>query len=407
MTTPDVTPENKPEDIEIELGEATQTEQDEKRRRSLLLLLLLLLLGICCVGIFFVQYLVKPQPLPDMLPIVADINYPPTYKFSIVGLDKPVGVAASPDGQLAYVTESDGERLVKVFDRDGNLVNTFAPPGTSKSNRKLAYIAVDALGRVFVTDMYNNTIAIFDAEGNFLDGIIARDVTLTEVLSQHLGGAIPAGTLFYYNNISNTIDFQLPGESTQSIPGPDQTTWSPLGLRFDAAGNLMITNIVRGEHGVLVFDAASIGSLPGDFNPQVLAFGAEGPESGQFSFPNAVVADSLGNFYVSDGNNGRISQWDSSPQYTTFFGFGSNDQSLNLPRGMWMDSKDRLHVADSVGQYIRVYSVAGEEPAFLYNFGVFGDSDGQFNFPTDICIDSSGRLYIADRENNRVQIWSY
>jgi hypothetical protein len=74
---------------------------------------------------------------------------------------------------------------------------------------------------------------------------------------------------------------------------------------------------------------------------------------------------------------------------------------------MWMDRKDRLHVADAVGQSIRVYDVSGTAPTFLYNFGEFGISEGMFNYPTDICLDSGGRLYIADRENNRVQIWSY
>ena len=47
-----------------------------------------------------------------------------------------------------------------------------------------------------------------------------------------------------------------------------------------------------------------------NFNPQVAEFGVEGKGDGQFSFPNSVVTDSQGNFYVSDGNNGRISVLD-------------------------------------------------------------------------------------------------
>jgi sugar lactone lactonase YvrE len=93
--------------------------------------------------------------------------------------------------------------------------------------------------------------------------------------------------------------------------------------------------------------------------------------------------------------------------YKTFFAFGADPSSVNLPRGMWIDDKDRLHVADAVGQTIRVYDVSQPTPAFLFSFGDFGITDGMFNFPDDICIDSGGRVYIADRENNRVQIWSY
>jgi hypothetical protein len=74
---------------------------------------------------------------------------------------------------------------------------------------------------------------------------------------------------------------------------------------------------------------------------------------------------------------------------------------------MWIDSKDRLHVADAVGATIRVYDVSAAEPAFLYSFGGFGNTEGMFNYPVDIFIDSTGRLYIADSQNNRIQIWSY
>ncbi|NOT04177.1 MAG: hypothetical protein HOP27_06220 [Anaerolineales bacterium] len=404
MTTPDIELESKdfPQNI------SPEDKQDERKRRKLLLLLILLLSLLCCVGYFFVRYLLKPEPLPEMLvPLTGAISYPPAYVSSIIGLDGPVGVAVSPDGQRIYAVESTGERLIKMFDRNGNFIKSFAPPGTSNSNRKPAYIAVDAAGRVFVNDTYNNVVAIFDADGNFLDGMIDKDLTLSEFVTAQVGSALPQGTLYYFNNITKTVDYKLPDQEAKSVPGPQQTEWSPLGLRFDPDGNLLVTNIISGKHGVLIYSAADInGSLLG-FNPQIKEFGVEGKENGQLSFPNSVVVDSLGNFYVSDGNNGRVSVWTIDMQYKTFFAFGSNEDSLNLPRGIWMSDKDRLHVADSVGQYIRVYDVSGSEPKFLFNFGEFGTLEGEFNFPIDICIDAGGRLYIADRDNNRIQIWSY
>jgi sugar lactone lactonase YvrE len=191
------------------------------------------------------------------------------------------------------------------------------------------------------------------------------------------------------------------------MPGPERAEWNPLGLRFDAEGNLMITNLVAGKHEVLIFPAASLTGDLSKFAPAFKEFGSEGKENGQFSFPNSVVRDSKGNYYVSDGNNGRISAWSAERIYKSYFGFGSSDQTLNLPRGAWMDNKDHLHIADAVGSAIRVYDVSGSDPAFLYNFGEFGVSEGYLNFPVDITLDSTGRVYIADRENNRIDIWSY
>jgi sugar lactone lactonase YvrE len=392
--------ESSEETIQLEAVEA-----ETRRRRLLLILLVLLLLLCCCASYFIYRYATKPEPLPEMLPVV-DVNYPPTYKFSIA-LDKPVGVAVSPDGQRIYGVESEKERLIKMFDQDGNLLKSFAPPFTTSANRKPIYVAVDSKGRVFVSDTYNNVIAVFDKDGNFLDGIISRDKTLSDVVVEHLGSKMPAGTLFYYDNANKGVVYQLPGKETEFIPHVEQVDWSPLGLRFDQQGNLLVTNIVAGKHSVLIFPAADLQGSWVDFNPQVQEFGEEGKENDQLSFPNSAVTDSRGNYYVSDGNNGRISVWTPDLKYKTFFGLGSSDSSLNLPRGIWMDDQDRLHVVDAVGQYVRVYDVSGEEATFLYNFGVYGTAEGEFNFPNDIGIDGTGRLYIADRENNRIQVWSY
>lgn len=138
-----------------------------------------------------------------------------------------------------------------------------------------------------------------------------------------------------------------------------------------------------------------------------MQFGASGQENAEFLFPNSAMADSQGRIFISDGNNARISVWDQQGSFLFNFASGSEESSVGLPRGLYIDHKDRLYVVDAIGQDIKVYDVSAREPNFLFVFGDFGAEDGLFNFPNDISLDMTGRIYVADRENNRVQVWSY
>ncbi|MEW5958853.1 MAG: hypothetical protein AB1801_14060 [Chloroflexota bacterium] len=373
-----------------------------------MLLLLLLLLG--CICALFGRYIQQPEPLPEMLPLPVEVNYPPHYVFSIYGMDKPVGVTLSPQGDRLYVAETGGERMVKIFDRDGDPLGSFAPPRTRSGERSPVYLATDKTGRVFVTDRLQHAVFVYDREGTYLDTILGPNLTLSEYVSKHAGGDLqpPADTIAY-NLFQPDVYYQKLGEFEQTLPAPDPVTWSPLGIRFDGSGKMLLTDVAsEGFNVIREFPAEVVLAASWqEFDPPESKFGAYGQGNGQFLFPNAAVADSQGRIYVSDGNNGRISAWDGQEHFRFHFGQGSGDGALSLPRGAAIDGRDRLHVVDAVGQNVKVYDVSGEEPAFLFTFGDWGLGDGQFNYPNDIVLDANGRLYIADRENNRVQVWSY
>lgn len=322
-----------------------EADRFTRRKIALLTLLVLLLMG---MGGTWAFYLRTRKPLTSILPPAVSVaqGLKPHYLFSIYGLQRPLGVAATPAGDRIYVTESDGERLTKAFDRNGNLLFTFALPGTNPLGRAPVYVAVAPDGSVYVSDRRQHTISVYDSQGNH----------------------------------------------QKMLPPPDGGDfWAPLGLSF-AGENLYITDVTKDEHRILVYD------IQGQFQR---TFGQEGTESGQFWFPNAVEVDGEGRIYVSDSNNRRLQVFDSQGQLLYAIG------GFNLPHGTAIDDEGRLFIVDAIGQRIWAYNLNNQPLELLYEFGDQGVGDGQFNYPNDIAVDQTGRLYITDRENNRVQVWSF
>jgi DNA-binding beta-propeller fold protein YncE len=378
------------------------------RRRVLLITSVVLVMALLASGGLFYRYVVRPAPLPELLLPQVKVSYPPHYLASIYGVDKPVGVAVSQDGKRVYVAESGGERLVRVFDRDGKPLGTLTPPNTSAGERAPVYLATDRTGRVYVTDRLQFAIFVYGADGRYLDTILAPNLTLSEYIASRTGDHSSQNTLSY-NVYKNAVSYQPTEGSTQDLPLPNVQPWAPLGIRITPSGRIYLTDVTKDRHRVreIILDKLLEHTSWLDFNPENLEFGGSGRGDGELMFPNTAMTDSQGRIYVADGNNGRIAVWDKNQKFLFNFAFGSADGAVSLPRGLFIDPRDRLHVVDAVGQSIRVYDVSGAEPAYQFSFGDVGAGDGLFNYPSDIAVDDSGRLYIADRDNNRVQVWSY
>jgi DNA-binding beta-propeller fold protein YncE len=90
------------------------------------------------------------------------------------GLIDPGGMAVDNENRFLYVADA-GRDQVMVYDADKlNLIRTL---GTAGKNHTLTEpgqfsvptnVAVDADANLYVTDMYNNRVEVFDAEGTFI-----------------------------------------------------------------------------------------------------------------------------------------------------------------------------------------------------------------------------------------------
>jgi len=338
-------------------------EQPRRTRRKAILALLLLGL-LAMLATIAIWYLIFRQPIKVPLPVIPESQVP-AYATSIYGASRPTGVAVSPSGDRIYVTQSRsgwdradtseglGDRTGIVFDAAGNKVGTMAPPEATGTNHVPVYAAVDPLtGEVYVTDRPMGTIYVYDR-----DGAYQRELTL-------------------------------------SVPRPG---WQPMGITFDAAGNLYVTDLAGPYQKVLVIDRAA---------NVIRTLG----ENENLSFPNGVAVDKDGNVFVTDSNNGRLLMFDTEGKVRAQVGRGAGQGNLGLPRGIAPDQGGRIFVADTTGQAVFIYRAPSGDSRrldYLGTFGGLGAADGQFQYPASVAIDARGRVYVADTFNDRVQIWSY
>jgi DNA-binding beta-propeller fold protein YncE len=332
-------------------GTAGTAEEPPRRRRRKLAFLFLLVAGLAGLLGLAIWYLLFRQPIP--LPTIPGEVIMPGYVTSAYGAERPMGVAVNAGGDRIWVGETEGQRIARVLDANGNQVGLMQPPVSTGTDHVPVYLALDPLtSDVYVSDRPTGSIYVYGADGTY----------------QH----------------------------TYS-PAVDVAGWQPLGLAFDAAGNLYVSDVSVNPQKVLVFDRT--GAL-------VRTLG----EQAALSFPNGIAVDSHGNVYVTDGNNGRLLVFDTSGTLAAKVGRGVGDGNLGLPRGLAVDAQDRVYVADSSGHAVSVYAalVAGEQRlAYLGSFGSQGIGNGEFEFPNGLAVDGRGRIYVTDSANDRVQVWSY
>ena len=333
---------------------AAGTPEEEKRRRRKKALLLLLLGLLAMLVTIAIWYLIFRQPITPPIPVIPESRIP-SYSTSIYGANNPFGIAVSPDGSRIYVSQTEGARVVQIFDAGGNPVGTLAPPESTGTEHVPVFLAIDpSTSEVYVTDRPTGQVYIYSR-----DGAYQRTLTLTKPI---------AG-------------------------------WQPVGIAFDAAGNLYVGDMGGAFAKVEVIDRGA---------NVVRTFG----EANKLAFPNGLAVDKAGRVYVADSNNGRLLVFDQQGSLVAQVGRGAGEGNLGLPRGVAVDDQDRVFIGDATGQGVFVFRAPSGDASnrvleYIGFFGGQGVADGTFSFPNGVAVDGRGRVYVADTVNDRVQVWSY
>jgi hypothetical protein len=265
--------------------------------------------------------------------------------------NRPYGVYVIGDGSI-YLTEGYGSRLIKLNAAGVPLwtVGQAGNPGMwTLANDRFdgpVDVAVDGDGYVYVADMYNGRVQVFDSDGNY---------------SSTLG------------------DFGYPA-----------------GVDIAPNGNLLVADSY--DSVVYILDMGSYVGVLGQS-------GVPGSGNNQFDGPMDAVVDSSGNIYVADANNNRVQVFDSSYNYLRTIGTtgscGDAFDHLCGPRSLAVDSSGRLFIADQWNNRVEVFDSSG---AYLTTIGGdWGSKDGQMRSPSGVAVDSYGNVFVADSDNHRIQ----
>jgi len=198
-------------------------------------------------------------------------------------LNRPSAIAVDTAANEVFVADM-GNRRVVVFDADKGTYKRHwfaygeraagAAPGPynpaeppAKSFRDLTCIEIARDGMVYVCDKSSNRIQVFDKTGKFIkEGFVAKNT---------LGGVITVGTTGVINAAGAVWDVALSNDAQQRY-------------LFVADGMNKKIHIVQRDN------LTEVGS-----------FGSGGRYPGQFLVVNSVAVDSQGNLYTGETHHGK------------------------------------------------------------------------------------------------------
>lgn len=307
----------------------------------------------------------------------------------------PNGVAVDAGGRV-YVTDLGSHRIFQVQeDRGltpvaGDGEGGFAGDGGPAAAARLFAphdLAFDPEGRLSVADSNNHRIRRIDREG-----------TITTVAGHGRPG--PAG-----------------GEK----PALEAALNNPQGIAFDGEGRLLIADTFNhairrvSREGTMTTIVGREAGLAGDGGPAAKA---------QISLPTAVAVDDAGQIYFCDSGNSRIRRVDREGIITTIAGSGpgsglagagfagdgglATQGKLFAPMDLAVAGPGRLVISDSgnnrvrMVQYGTLATIAGTGRA-EFNGDVGSALAASFHTPQKLALAPDGSILLADRMNRRVR----
>src|SRR6267378_536249 len=136
----------------------------------------------------------------------------------------------------------------------------------------------------------------------------------------------------------------------------------------------------------------------------LISYGTQGSDVGQFYGAYGIALDSAGRIYVADTYNSRVVRIDdmNGTNWTSFGTSGSAVGQFMNPSGISLDSAGRIYVMDTGNsRLVRMDDMTGTN--WTATMGGIGSGVGQFaQYAAPVAFDASGRIYVADAGNKQI-----
>ncbi len=168
---------------------------------------------------------------------------------------------------------------------------------------------------------------------------------------------------------------------------------------------------VYNPDGTFMFSFGQVGKLYEQGDPY-FDRGNVPDTGGVFNRPSGIAIGPSGNIYVADTWNFRVQVFTPDGRFLNSWGqrgeFGASAPPTPTdafwgPRGLAVDSEERVYVADTGNKRIRVYTGTGE---YLRDIGAGGSGVGQLDEPSSVALSNDGKIYVADYWNRRISVFS-
>jgi sugar lactone lactonase YvrE len=324
-------------------------------------------------------------------------------RVAAAGTKRPTIFVANGSEVTAYPTSSRGDVSPIALSTD-----MYYPNG----------IATDASGRIYVANVYADTVSVYAANAN---GNVPPIVVIggsNTLLSNPDGIALDAlGRIYVVNSSDNSITIYAPlaaatgvlnEASIGVIIGSKTRLDNPTAIALDSQGEIYVANALRvrvAPHAiydvgrVTVYSAGSIGN--------VAPIAAISGDATGLAYPIGLALDSGRNIYVANGDTANAG--DNRKYYAsiTVYKAGSkgnasptaiiagDNTDLDYPKGIAVDSSGNIYAAGYINDYtINLYPAGSDGNVSPTAF--IGGADTGLGTASGIAFGSGGSLYVAN-----------